>query len=88
MIYGIPSQQRMKNKLDFPTPFPDEPFSPAAASPPFITPASLPANTSGNSTTEKRVGGQGWRAGGGPGGGAAEQSVCSFYRVFLVEKSH
>lgn len=25
MIYDIPSQQRMKNKLDFPTPFPDQP---------------------------------------------------------------
>lgn len=48
MIYDIPSQQRMKNKLDFPTPFPDQPpppppppIPPPAALPPFITPASL-----------------------------------------------
>lgn len=39
MIYDILSQQRMKNKLDFPTPFPDQPPPPAL--PPFITPASL-----------------------------------------------
>lgn len=46
MIYDIPSQQRMKNKLDFPTPFPDQPpppppIPPPAALPPFIAPASL-----------------------------------------------
>lgn len=40
MIYDIPSQQRMKNKLDFSTPFPDHPPLPPALSP-FITPASL-----------------------------------------------
>lgn len=34
MIYDIPSQQRMKNKLDFPTPFPDHPNPP-------LPPASL-----------------------------------------------
>ena len=35
MIYDIPSQQRMKNKLDFPTPFPDQPPpTPATSSPP------------------------------------------------------
>lgn len=39
MIYDIPSQQRMKNKLDFPTPFPDQLPQPPAL-PPFITPAS------------------------------------------------
>lgn len=40
MIYDIPSQQRMKNKLDFPTPFPDQLPQPPAL-PSFITPASL-----------------------------------------------
>ncbi len=39
MIYDIPPQQRMKNKLDFPSPFPDHPTT--ARPPPFITPASL-----------------------------------------------
>lgn len=33
MIYDFPSQQCMKNKLDFPTPFPDQPPPPAL--PPF-----------------------------------------------------
>lgn len=32
MIYDIPSQQRMKNKLDFPTLFPDQPPPPALPS--------------------------------------------------------
>lgn len=42
MIYDIPSQQRMKNKLDFPTPFPDHPNPPLPpALPPVITPASF-----------------------------------------------
>lgn len=48
MIYDIPFQRRMKNKLDFPTPFPDQPCTPTQpitplweALPLFITPASL-----------------------------------------------
>lgn len=43
MINDIPSQQRMKNKLDFPMPFPDQHLPPAPQPPLlfFITPASF-----------------------------------------------
>ena len=45
MIYDFQSQQCMKNKLNFPKPFSDQPPPPpAAAVPTYITPASLPTH--------------------------------------------
>lgn len=58
VIYDIPSWQRMKNKLDFPTPFPDQllypPTPPPRPFPPVFTPASLlPAQTCENPTARQ-----------------------------------
>lgn len=46
MIYDIPSKQRMKNKLDFPTPFPDQLPQPLLSSHLPLSSCSCTAGTS------------------------------------------